>query len=44
MSLLLLEHGAMESKEDKKRWEERKQYDMKEPTWPANFHRNDREG
>ena len=44
MRLLLLEHGAMESKEDKKRWEEREEYDMKEPAWLANFHRDDREG
>ena len=44
MRLLLLEHGAMESNADKKRWEEREEYDMKEPAWLANFHRDDREG
>ena len=44
MRLLLLEHGAMESNADKKRWEEREEYDMKEPAWLANSHRDDREG
>jgi len=44
MRLLLLEHGAMESNADKKRWEEREEYDMKEPAWLTNFHRDDREG
>ena len=44
MRLLLIEHGAMESNADKKRWEEREEYDMKEPAWLANFHRDDREG
>jgi hypothetical protein len=44
MRLLLLEHGAMESNADKKRWEECEEYDMKEPAWLANFHRDDREG
>ena len=44
MRLLLLEHGAMESNADKKRWEDREEYDMIEPAWLANFHRDDREG
>ena len=44
MRLLLLEHGALESNADKKRWEDREDYDMKEPAWLANFHRDDREG
>ncbi len=34
----------LESNADKKRWEEREDYDMKEPAWLANFHRDDREG
>ena len=44
MRLLLLEYGAKESEADKKRWESRKHYDMIEPAWMANFHRDDREG
>ena len=44
MRLLLLEHGAQESSADKKRWEDREDYDMKEPALLANFHRDDREG
>ena len=44
MRLLLLEHGAMESKADRKRWEDREDYDMLEPAFLTNFHRDDREG
>jgi hypothetical protein len=44
MRLLLLEHGALESSADKKRWVEREAYDMLEPAWLSNFHRDDREG
>ena len=44
MRLLLLEHGAFESSAEKRRWEDREAYDMMEPAWLANFHRDDREG
>ena len=44
MRLLLLEYGAKESEADKEQWESRKHYDMIEPAWMANFHRDDREG
>ena len=44
MRLLLIEHGALESSADKKRWEDREAYDMLELAWLSNFHRDDREG
>jgi len=44
MRLLLLEYGAFQSSADAKRWADREQYDMMEPEWLANFHRDDREG
>ena len=44
MRLLLLEYGAKESEADKEQWESRKHYDMIEPAWMANFHRDDRVG
>ena len=39
---LLLEYGAVESKEDQKRWEIRERTDMNEKAWLKNFHRDDR--
>ena len=40
----LLDHGAFESKEDKRRWEIREDADLNEKAWLKNFHRDDREG
>ena len=42
MRQLLLEYGAVESKEDQKRWELREYSDMNEKAWLRNFHRDDR--
>ena len=42
MRELLFEYGAVESKEDKKRWELREYTDMNEKAWLRNFHRDDR--
>jgi len=44
MRQLLLEHGAKESKDDKRRWSERCGVDKHEATWLMNFHRDDRRG
>ena len=44
MRLLLLDHGAFESADDRKRWAEREKYDMDEPAIMYNFHRDDRVG
>ena len=42
MRQLLLEYGAVESKEDQKRWELREYSDMNEKAWLRIFHRDDR--
>ena len=39
---LLLRHGATECRDDKKRWEERKQADINEAPWLKNYHKDDR--
>jgi hypothetical protein len=44
MRLLLLEYGASQSMEDRDHWKTRAGYDKYEPTWLANFHRDDRVG
>ena len=42
MRELLFEYGAVESKEDKERWDLREYTDMNEKAWLRNFHRDDR--
>jgi hypothetical protein len=44
MRLLLLEYGARESEADRDRWNTRAGCVENEPTWLANFHRDDRVG
>ena len=44
MRQLLLDHDAIESKEDKERWRVREQSDAAEAAWLRNFHKDDREG
>ena len=44
MRHVLLDYGAFESKEDKRRLEIRADAEMNEKTWLKNFHRDDREG
>jgi hypothetical protein len=44
MRLLLLDHGAFESRAEKQRWSVRETCDMMEASWLADFHRDDREG
>ena len=43
MRKLLLDHGAKETKDDKKRWELREYTDKNERAWLMRFHRDDRE-
>ena len=43
MRQLLLDHGAIESKEDKERWRVREKSDAAEAAWLRNFHKDDRE-
>ena len=43
MRTLLLDHGAKETKDDKKRWELREYTDKNERAWLMRFHRDDRE-
>ena len=42
MRLLLLDHGAFESRAEKQRWSVRETCDMMEASWLADFHRDDR--
>ena len=44
MRQLLLDHGAKESRDDTKRWQDRRAYDAIEPAYLRNFHKDDREG
>ena len=43
MRKLLLDHGAKETKDDKKRWEQREYTDKNERAWCMRFHSDDRE-
>ena len=44
MRQLLLDHGAIESKEDCERWRVREKSDATEAAWLRNFHKDEREG
>ena len=44
MRQVLFDHGAFESKEDKRRWKIREDAEMNEPAYLRNRHRDDREG
>ena len=42
MRQVLLDHGAFESKEDKRRWVIRENAEMNEKAWLKNFHKDER--